>query len=185
MPDVRPGCAAQSLVLTAARLQGSSSRVGRHPRTASTLTRHRAARSHPALRSSSVIPSGSGRVLLEHNGAHPTPATARPLWLAVPRAFHSRPSGSPPPVARPSHSRLRPQPSRSRGHHQSVRHPLRLHVRHQLESRRETRNALLHRTGGLRIRTPSSAHLRSRPGLSGVAQRLGHPQPAPFPFGRA
>ena len=161
-PDVRPGCAVQSSVLTAARLQGTSSRVCRHPRTASTPTLHRAARSHPALRSSSVIRPGSRRVFPEHNGVHPTPATARPLWLAVPRALRYRPSGSLRPVAPPTSLSASPQSSRSRGHHQSVRHPLRLNRRHPLERPRETRNAQLRRTGGLWIRTPNSAQLRSR-----------------------
>ena len=39
--------------------------------------------------------------------------------------------------------------------------------------------------GAIRFGSTRSAHLRSRPGLSGVVQHLGHLQPAPFPFGRA
>jgi len=68
------------------------------------------------------------------------------------------------------------QPFCSRGHRQQVRHPLGLNVRHTLERRRRTRNALLHSTGGLRARTVRSAHLRSRPGSFSRGRR--RPQPS-------
>ena len=175
-PDVRHGCAAQSLALTASRFRRTSSRVDGHRRTASTPAPHDVARSHPARTSSPVIRPRGGRVFPEHNGAHPVPLMARPPWLAVPpRLPFTLGFGSPAPRAfRSSWS------SRSAGRR------LRLPVPHRLERRRETRDALLHRTGGLRVRAARSARLQSRPGASpAYVGGHGHPQSAPFPFGRA
>ena len=81
-PDVRPACAAPSWALTASRLHHTSSRAGRHRCADSTPTPHDVVRSHHAR--TSVIRLRGVRVLIEHNGAHPVPLTARPPWLAVP-----------------------------------------------------------------------------------------------------
>ena len=165
MPDVRHGCAAQSLPLTAPRFHRTSSRADRPRRTASTPTPHDEARSHPARRSSSLIRLCS-HGFPKHNGAHPVPLTARRPWLAVPPRHHRRgiPFSSSCRVLSP-----RAQPRRCR----------------HTEKRRESRNAQRQSIGAIRLGRAPSAHLRSRPGLSGVVQRLGPLQPALFPFGRA
>ena len=164
-PDVRHGCAAQSLPRTAPRLHDTSSRPGRPRPTASTPTPHDEARSHSARSSSSLIRLRS-HGLPEHSGAHPVPLTARPPWLAVPPRHHRRAVRFSPSY-RPSLPRAQPRRARNTA------------------KRRETRNAQLQSIGAIRFGSTRSAHLRSRPGLSGVVQHLGHPQPAPFPFGRA
>ena len=87
---------------TASHFHQTSSRAGRHRRTASTPTPYDVARSHPARSSLSLIRLRSDRVFTEHNGAHLLPLTARPPWLAVPRAGGSRPSGSRRPVDPPT-----------------------------------------------------------------------------------
>ena len=164
-PTVRHGCAARSLPLTAPRFHETSSGAGKPQHAASTPTPHDEASSHPARSSSSPIRLRS-HGFPEHNGAHPVPLTARPPWLAAPPRHHRR-------GIRFSSSYRVPSPRAQ---------PLRSC---NTEKRREPRNAQLQSIGAIRLVSTRSVHLRSRPGLSGVVQQLGHLQPASSPFGRA
>ena len=174
---------------TASRLHDTSSRAGRYRRTASTSSPHDVGRSQPARSSSSLIRLRSGLVVPEHNHAHPAALTARPPWLAVPRAGGSRPSGSRRPVDPPPSLSVSPRAQAS---------PSVLVV---IASRSVTRSAS---TFGTRSRdaeelavpcfsapaasrfAPSDQHTREaapRP-LPPCVGGHGFPQPAPFPFGR-
>ncbi len=142
-PDVRRGCAAQSSALRVHCLQQSSSRTGTSPPQRRRLTALPAHIPRAPRRPSRacVVPASSARksTRIQHRRrlAHFGSPYPAPSRSGHP-VLHV--ASDPPPQAQPTHA-------------------------HGVETRRETRNAQLHITSGIRLSAAMSALLRSRPGV--------------------